>query len=696
MFFNKVKTLRPRSYLFLFVLLGLVSTIIMVPGIRMRVHVVFLQVTGQIPGISLAELVDFMKPSSGVSIGPLITKRNPHAAIRHPNLKANDVQNGALVYAEKCASCHGGDGHGGVASPSLANVELKQGVSDWAIYKTIRNGIPDTAMAAHSLNGSEIWQLVAFIRSLSGAAVSKETLELEKKVPVEVSVRYEELLAIPHPENDWLTYSGSYRSNRNSILDKVDKNNVHELALKWTHQFSGKYGKVETSPLIRNEVMYFTVSNRIVALDAHTGNVIWNYEYEIPEKAVKGTYAGIVNRGVAIMGDKVYLARADARLVAVSANTGKLIWESEIEQDLSLYNANAAPLAFKDLIVTGISAKIGGRGVIVAFDANTGLERWRFHTIPGPGQEGNETWEGDSWRTGGASTWLTGSYDVENDILYWGVGNPKPDYLKAARKGDNLYSNSVVALRGTTGKLLWHFQFSPGDGHDWDSVQIPVLADQKIDGEMRKLLLWANRNGFYYILDRITGEYIQATPFIYQTWAEGIDTHGRPVLKAINSSDRDGLMVFPSNKGGTNWWSPSYDPELGLMFVPTLEKGMVFFPGMETNSPPVSAGSFYTAVRALNSSTGELIWEHRHASRTRYNDTGGLLSTQGGVIFGSDMSTFFVLDSHSGKKLWEVNTGGQIVAAPVTFLLGDKQFVTIAAGGDLMTFGLPEILTRDE
>ena len=165
-----------------------------------------------------------------------------------------------------------------------------------------------------------------------------------------------------------------------------------------------------------------------------------------------------------------------------------------------------------------------------------------------------------------------------------------------------------MALRGTTGKLLWHFQFSPGDGHDWDSVQIPVLADQKIDGEMRKLLLWANRNGFYYILDRITGEYIQATPFIYQTWAEGIDTHGRPVLKAINSSDRDGLMVFPSNKGGTNWWSPSYDPELGLMFVPTLEKGMVFFPGMETNSPPVSAGSFYTAVRALNSSTGELIW----------------------------------------------------------------------------------------
>ena len=364
----------------------------------------------------------------------------------------------------------------------------------------------------------------------------------------------------------------------------------------------------------------------------------------------------------------------------------------------------SAPLAYKDLIVTGIVTKGGGRGFIVAYDAETGEERWRFYAIPGPGQNGHDSWSGDSWRKGGGSTWLTGSYDTENDILYWGVGNPKPDYLKAARKGDNLYTNSVVALRGSTGEILWHFQFSPGDNHDWDAAQIPVLVDHVPDqegtglfgGKKRQLLLWANRNGFYYILDRITGEFLKATPFVHQTWAEDIDAKGRPILKADNAQSRDGVLTFPSNKGGTNWWSPSYDPELSLMFVPSLETGMIFFPGMETNSPPIPAGPIYTAVRALNAFTGELVWEYRSDVRNRDNTTGGLLSTQGGIVFGSDMSVLFALDSKTGKKLWSINAGEKIEGTPITFSLKGKQYVVIAAGANLMTFGLPDLAAKTE
>ncbi|MBL4800381.1 MAG: PQQ-binding-like beta-propeller repeat protein [Emcibacter sp.] len=642
-------------------------------------------------GISWTDLLDFMRPSSGVSVGFLINRRNPHAVIRNPRTTDSDILAGTSLFIEHCAACHGGRGQGSVAAPALAGVTLKHGVSDWAVYSTIRNGVPNTAMAPHMFEGKELWQIVSFIRSINVTAISGKP---KIKKSININVPYQELETLSHPAEDWLTYSGSYRSNRNSSLKEINKNNVHQLSLKWTHQFSQKYGRVETSPIVRKGIMYMTVPpNRLIALDALSGKRIWEFKHKAPKKATGG-YAGVVNRGVAIMDDKIFLASSDAKLIALSANTGRKLWESVIEEDISLYGVTSAPLAYKDFIVTGISTKRGGRGVIVAYDINTGAEKWRFHAIPGPGKKGNETWSGDSWKSGGASTWLTGSYDVEHDILYWGVGNPKPDYIKSARMGDNLYSNSVVALRGSTGEILWHFQFSPGDNHDWDAAQIPVLVDHVLEGDSsgqeRKLLLWANRNGFYYVLDRLTGEFIQATPFVHQTWAERIDDNGRPVLKTENLKSRDGVLVFPSNKGGTNWWSPSYDPNLGLMFVPTLETGMVFFPGMETNSPPIPAGPIYTAVRALNAFTGELVWEYRNEIRTKDNTTGGLLSTQGGIVFGSDMSEFFALDSQTGELLWSMNAGEKIEGTPVTFSRNGKQYVVVAAGGDMMTFGLPD------
>ena len=686
-----------RLYLFILAVVVLVGVAgaMAIPGIRMRAHVVILQATGQIPDIPWSDLIGFLKPDSGVSLGNLVSQRNPHAVIRNPRTGDTDVRAGSLLYAEKCAACHGSDGSGSVASPPLAGVQFKHGVSDWAVYKTIRYGVPNTAMAPHSLDSAQLWQLVAFIRSMNVVAIDTAPLAQEQEKSVSITVPYEELRSIRHPSNDWLTYSGSYTSNRNSALKQVNHSNVGQLALKWIHQFEGNHGRVEASPIVRNGIMYVTVPpNRVIALDANSGKVIWKFQHLAPAESRWGAYAGSVNRGTAIMDEKLFFATSDARLIALSANTGRKVWESVIEEDISVYYVSGAPLAYKDLIVTGVSTKQVGRGAIVAYDANTGKERWRFHSIPGPGEDGNETWAGSSWRNGGASTWLTGSYDVENDILYWGVGNPKPDYIKAVRKGDNLYSNSVVALRGSTGELLWYFQFSPGDNHDWDSAQIPVLADSLSDGVTRKLLLWANRNGFYYILDRISGEFLKAAPFVHQTWAERIDANGRPVLKVENSQSRDGVLVFPSNGGGTNWWSPSYDPNLRLMFVPSLETGMVFFPGMDTNSPPHPAGPIYTAVRALDAFTGKLVWEHRHDNRNEDNTTGGLLSTQGGIVFGSDMSKFFALDSRTGKELWLVATGGKIHASPVTFALNGKQFVVIAAGGNLITFGLPQLPTR--
>lgn len=655
----------------------------------MRAQVVALKSTGQIPDLPWRDLFGFLKPSSGVSLGFLIDGPNPHSAIRNPKVGETEVRAGSVLYANNCASCHGSDGSGTVASPSLAGGLFKHGVSDWAVYKTIRYGIQNSAMAPHSFSSDQLWQLVSFIRSLKVSTVGSVAKEPEKRA--NISVHYDELRGITHPSGDWLTYSGSYSSNRNSTLKEINNSNVDKLALKWIYRFDSNYGRVETSPIVRDGIMYITVPrDRVVALNAGTGKVMWKFQHSAPDGAYKGGYAGVVNRGLAILEDKVFVATSDARLMALSANTGQKIWESVIEENMDLYTVTGAPLAYTDLIVSGVTTKSGGRGVIVAFDANTGKERWRFHSIPGPGEAGNESWGGESWRNGGASTWLTGSYDAENDILYWGVGNPKPDYLKAARKGDNLYSNSVVALRGATGKILWHFQFSPGDNHDWDSVQIPVLVDRVSEGETQKLLLWANRNGFFYMLDRISGKFLQATPFARQTWAERIDLNGRPVLKIEDSKTRDGVLTYPSNKGATNWWSPTYDSELGLMFVPTLETGMVFFPGMETNTPPIAAGPIYTAVRAIDAFTGKQVWEYRHDTRYDDNTTGGLLSTKGGVVFGSDMGKFFALDSRTGKELWFVATGEKIEGTPVTYSLNGRQFVVISAGGNLVAFGLPK------
>jgi len=424
----------------------------------------------------------------------------------------------------------------------------------------------------------------------------------------------------------------------------------------------------------------------VVAIDARSGKRLWKFTHRHKVDEAGREYSHNKNRGVALLGKKVFVATGDAQLVALDAASGKVAWTATVEQP-GVYYIGAAPLAYKDMVVTGVATWQGGRGAIVAFDAETGKERWRFTTIPDPGRVGNNTWSGESWRDGGAPTWMTGSYDAERDMLLWGVGNPKPDYDADVRKGDNLYSNSAIALRGTTGELLWHHQFTPADDKDWDSNQVPVLADIAGENGPQPSVLWANRNGFYYVLDRLSGRYVASKAFVFQNWTGPFSAEGRPQMLEKAKYKREGQLIFPGNQGGTSWWPPSHDPTRNLFYVPALEQGMLFYP--TAKSWPRDTGKpFYTAVRALNASTGELVWEHRNASRLEDTKVGGLLSTASGLLFGSDQSTFFAFDSMTGQVLWSMETGGRIVSAPVTYSVDGVQYVAIHAGRDLIAFAL--------
>ena len=390
----------------------------------------------------------------------------------------------------------------------------------------------------------------------------------------------------------------------------------------------------------------------------------------------------------------------DAHLVALNAQTGELLWDVKVADPRDGIAITSPPLAIRDRVIVGVAGgEFGIRGFLDAYSAKTGERLWRFYTVPAPGEPGHETWgQGDAWRRGGAPTWLTGSYDPSLDLVYWGVGNPGPDFLGAVRPGANLYSNSVVALEAATGRLRWHFQFTPHDEHDWDAAQIPVLADAPFNGKPRKLMYWANRNGFYYVLDRETGQFLHAGAFSEQTWALGIDSAGVPIEAPGRRPTTEGTITSPAVHGATNWWSPSYDPGSGTMYVPTMGGSGFFTKGAPVVSPD---GSFrgsngsdesdqplWTAVRALDASSGALRWEYRFPRHSPIPIMGGLLSTDGGLVFASDLTRFVGLDARTGRELWHFGVGADINAAPISFLSEGRQQVTLAAGRAILTFSL--------
>jgi len=529
------------------------------------------------------------------------------------------------------------------------------------------------------------------------------------QLPAQVTA--DQLLHAAEAPKNWLTYSGTYFSQRYSALTQITPTNAKNLEQKWIFQ-ADSLQRFEATPLVVDGIMYVTQApNDVVAIDARTGRLFWIYQYK--PAAGSRPCCGLVNRGLAILGDTLYMATVDAHLVAVDARNGKLLWNIEVADYNEGYAMTLAPLAVKDKIIVGAAGgEYGIRGFIAAYDPKTGKEIWKFYTIPGPGEPGHETWPaGDAWMHGGASVWITGSYDASLNLTYWGVGNPGPDFNPKQRAGDNLYASSVVALDADTGKLKWHFQFTPNDPYDYDSVQIPVLADAMWSGKMRKLMFWANRNGFFYVLDRTNGEFLSGHPFVKVNWASGLDDSGRPV----QTPQPEGKATYPGPMGGTNWYSPSYSPRTGLFYVSAFEDyGGIFHreeteykegqrfsgPGTTPAMPgwPNPAGFRaalinnwtdevgHGAVIALDIHTGQPKWKYRMTDTT----DAGILTTASDVLFtGSHEGFFQVLDARTGALLWKSSVGGQ-TAAPMTFELDGKQYVAMAAGHALFVYGLRE------
>jgi alcohol dehydrogenase (cytochrome c) len=697
---------RRSWHIFLFVM-GLIlfvfaAGIVLVGPLRWRAIVVFDKITGRLEGVKWSDLSWMLGRGNGVDLQRLATTRNPYESIEGSRRSESDIEAGSRLFQQECSPCHGEGGEGAPGGPSLQDHVFRQGRSDWALFQTITLGIPNTSMAGRSLPREDTWKLVAYLKRVLAGQAAGEAPNGSSAAPVSIKpVSAGELRDSSEHPAEWLMYSGSYASDRHSRLTQINRRNIGDLRVEWQRQLSTPAEKVETSPVVRESTMFVTEPpNRVHALNAVSGRVLWTFSRDLPSRLL--LCCGPVNRGVALLGDRVFLGTLDAHLFALDASTGKVVWDVAVADASKGYSITAAPLAIDNMIVTGVAGgEFGARGSVDAYDALSGERRWRFYTVPEAGQPGSETWTGDSLRRGGAPTWLTGAFDPDLRLIYWGVGNPSPNFYGQNRSGDNLYTNSVVALDADTGKLRWYFQFTPHDLHDWDSVQIPVLVDAVVDGSKRKMLAWANRNGFYYLLDRTTGKFLLGAPYVKQTWTDGLDANGRPRVRPESVPTVQGAVAYPGIAGGTNWWSPTYDPELGLMYVPTVDKGAIFYasphePLDESGEDlggtvmPVPNEDAIVAVKAIDVISGEIRWQHGGPPRRTHMEMSGLMSTTGKLVFGGDGEEFFALDAETGAELWRFKTGGTIWAAPVSYEVAGRQYVAVASGRTILAFALPQ------
>ena len=525
--------------------------------------------------------------------------------------------------------------------------------------------------------------------------------------------------AASEPQN-WLTYSGGYYSQRYSPLTQITPANVKNLKLQWVYQ-SPVAGNWQTTPLVVDGVMYVTQRlNDVVALDPVTGRVFWNYRYTPDQERI--VCCGANNRGLAILGNTLFMGTLDAQLIAIDARTGRPVWKAAVASTRDGYSITHAPLVVKDKVIVGVGGgEYGIRGFIAAYDVATGKEAWRFYTVPAPGEPGSETWQAcpkgvntfcdpDAWKHGGGSIWLTGSYDPALNLTYWGVGNVGPDYNGAQRPGDNLYTDSVVALDADTGKLKWHYQFTPHDVYDYDSVQIPVLIDNW-DGSRTNVVAWANRNGNFHVLDRATGRFLVGEPFVKVNWMSRFDERGRP----MQTPQPDGQPTYPGNQGGTNWYSPSFSPRTGLFYVSAWEDyasiyapapseykvGTNFVGGGPRNLSAVpgapglgrspintwTEAAGHCAVIALDPGTGRAKWKFKMTDVT----DSGILTTASDLLFTGGHEGFFqALDARTGALLWKTQLGASINSGPISYRIGTRQYVSIVAGLSLFVFALDE------
>ncbi|HVZ20117.1 MAG TPA: PQQ-dependent dehydrogenase, methanol/ethanol family [Vicinamibacterales bacterium] len=675
---------------------------------------------------------------------------------------SGDATAGAAVFRRaQCATCHEIDGVGGIVGPDLSTaarygadalrrkivdpdlaidtprpagpprpvtrpqtitVRLKDGRTirgvrraedtftlhvvdlDNRLHLLDKNAIADVQVENRSVmphevgvrvTASDLTNLVAYLASRRERDASHAPVRPGGVTPERLAE------AAKEPQN-WLTYWGNYESTHYSGLTQITPANAGTLRASWTFAMPGD-AVLEATPLVVDGVMYVTQPGTVVALDARTGRLIWR---STRQRKVRNPYEiNPFNRGAAIAGDRLFVGTLDAALIALDARTGNVLWETQVADSMLGYSLTSAPLVVKNMVLVGVSGgEFGARGFLDAYDIATGKRVWRWYAVPAPGEFGNDTWKGDSWMRGGSPMWLTGSYDPELNTVYWAVGNPGPQIDRSARgDGDNLFSDSVIAIDTDSGTRKWHYQFTPNDGHDWDSVQALVLVDRVWHGQRRKLLIHADRNGFFYVLDRTNGRFLAATPFVYQNWNTGFDAAGRPqIAPGSNSSVEGSFFVYPTLGGGTNFQAPSYSPLTGLFYLAYSENGqryvsqpVAFEQGRQYigrgQAGPASARPGEPApssgIKAIDPETGRMQWDFKTAQGSLQN---GVLATAGNVLFASIRDgNLAALDARTGAPLWHFQTGTTPAASPMSYAVDGKQYVAIAAGNTIYAFALP-------
>ncbi len=515
--------------------------------------------------------------------------------------------------------------------------------------------------------------------------------------PAKIDVSSGDLLVSP-PEANWISYNGDYTGRRYSRLSQITATTLPRLRAEWVFHAPNS-NRLENTPVVVNGMMFVTAANDAFALDARTGRVVWHHSRPVSEGLIDDA-SGHINRGVAVWRDRVFMQTDNAHLVCLDARSGNQIWDVAYADWNKNYGATGAPLVVKDKVLVGTSGGDDGvRGFVAAYDAMTGKLLWRFWTIPGPGEFGSKSWPGLAYLRGGGTTWMPGTYDPALNLIYWGTSNPAPDFNDDVRPGDNLYTDCVLALDADTGKLKWHFQFTPHDLFDFDAVETPMLIDAVYKGAPRKLLVQANRNGFLYVLDRTDGSFLSATRFVDKmNWAKGIDEQGRPIRTGLRPTTA-GARVCPGYAGATNWYAPSYNESTRTVYFMALEECETFFSepthrfleGKEYYSTGVKRIPGETSQKVLvaySLETGSIAWKYPQTGRG--HSSGGTMTTAAGLaFFGDDAGSFEAVDGQSGKSLWHFNTGQDMTASPMSYAVDGKQYVAIAAGGNIFSFALP-------
>ncbi len=608
---------------------------------------------------------------------------------------------GAQQYLVTCAVCHGPNGSGTAKGPAIATLPSAISRSDADLARIIRDGVPGRGMpGVKALGDEKIAALVQHLRTLQQAPPASSTSSTPAPVTkgvARVDVLQSDLNQKVVTEN-WVSYNGDYSGRRYTAMDEVTPANARKLKAKWTFHTTGA-GVMEVTPVVIAGVMFITRSNDAYALDATTGKLLWHHSRAVSDGLIDDA-SGHINRGVAVLGTRLYMETDNAHLLCLDARTGAMIWDVAYATGNKNYGATSAPLIVKDKVLVGTSGGDDGvRGFVAAYDAQTGKEAWRFWTIPAPGEKGSESWPGDLYLHGCGTTWMPGTYDSELNTIFWGTSNPCPDFDGSVRPGDDLYTSSLLALDPDTGKLKWYFQFNPHDLYDYDAVQTPVLVDTNFKGQPRKLVVTANRNGFLYILDRTDGTYLYSRKFVEITnWAKGIDDKGRPISNHL-IPDEKGVIVCPNYDGGTNWYSPTYSPSTNMFYFRSLEACSLF----QAKTEPFEEGQTYYStgavqptnspanagyINAFDLNTLDFAWRNRLIGEG--HATAGIMSTAGGLVaFGNDAKQFEIDDAHTGKKLWASDLPAGMHASPMSYGIAGKQYFAIAAGDDIIAFALP-------